>query len=35
MRQKDLFLQSEGYSWFTRNQQALAKLNLPDADYLL
>lgn len=35
MRQKDLFLQSEGYSWFTRNQQALAKLKLPDADYLL
>ena len=35
MRQKDIFLQSEGNAWFTRNQQALANRKLPDTDPLL
>lgn len=35
MSQKDIFLQSEGDAWFTRNQQALATRKLPDADPLL
>ena len=34
MRQKDILLHSVGNSWFTRNQQALANLKLPDADSL-
>ena len=35
MRQKEIFLQSEGNAWFTRNQQTLATRKLPEADPLL
>jgi len=35
MRQKDIFLNSEGNAWFSRNQKALASLELPNADLLL
>ena len=35
MKQKEIFLQSEGDAWFTRNQQTLATRKLPDDDPLL
>jgi ubiquinone/menaquinone biosynthesis C-methylase UbiE len=35
MRQKKIFLQSEGNAWFTRNQQGVAARKLPDDDPLL
>lgn len=35
MKQKEIFLQSEGNAWFTRNQQGVAIRKLPDADPLL
>lgn len=35
MKQKEIFLQSEGDAWFTRNQQGVAKRKLPDDDALL
>ena len=35
MKQKEIFLQSEGDAWFTRNQQAVAARKLPDDDPLL
>lgn len=35
MKQKEIFLQSEGDAWFTRNQQGVAGRKLPDNDALL
>jgi len=35
MKQKEIFLQSEGDAWFTRNQQGLASRKLPNDDALL
>ena len=35
MKQKEIFLQSEGDAWFTRNQQSVATRKLPDDDALL
>lgn len=35
MKQKEIFLQSEGDAWFTRNQQGVATRELPDDDALL
>ena len=35
MKQKEIFLQSEGDAWFTRNQQGVAGRKLPDEDALL
>ncbi|MFZ4536857.1 hypothetical protein [Propionivibrio sp.] len=35
MKQKDIFLQSEGDAWFARNQQGIAIRKLPDDDPLL
>lgn len=35
MKQKEIFLQSEGDAWFTRNQQGVACRKLPDDDALL
>jgi len=35
MKQKEIFLQSEGDAWFTRNQQGVAGRKLPDDDALL
>ena len=35
MKQKAVFLQSEGDSWISRNKQALASIKLPDDDALL
>jgi hypothetical protein len=35
MKQKDIFLQSEGDAWFARNQQGVASHKLPDDDPLL
>jgi ubiquinone/menaquinone biosynthesis C-methylase UbiE len=35
LKQKEIFLQSEGDAWFTRNQQGVAKRKLPDDDALL
>jgi ubiquinone/menaquinone biosynthesis C-methylase UbiE len=35
MKQKEIFLQSEGNAWFTRNQQGVAARKLPDDDPLL
>jgi len=35
MKQKEIFLQSEGNAWFTRNQQGVAGRKLPDDDALL
>lgn len=35
MKQKEIFLQSEGDAWFTRNQQSIAGRKLPDDDALL
>ena len=35
MRQKDIFLNSEGDAWFSRNQQALAERIMPDEDLLI
>ena len=35
MTQKEIFLQSEGDAWFTRNQQGVAGRKLPDDDALL
>jgi hypothetical protein len=35
MKQKEIFLQSEGDAWFTRNQQGIAARKLPDDDALL
>ena len=35
MKQKEIFLQSEGNAWFTRNQLGVAARKLPDDDPLL
>ena len=35
MKQKEIFLHSEGDAWFTRNKQAVSKRKLPDDDALL
>lgn len=35
MKQKEIFLQSEGDAWFTRNQQDIATRKLPEDDNLL
>jgi len=35
MKQKDIFLNSEGNNWFARNVSTVAGLNLPDDDPLL
>lgn len=35
MKQKEVFLQSEGDAWFTRNQQGVAGRKLPAGDALL
>ena len=35
MKQKEIFLQSEGDAWFKRNNQAVLARNLPDDDALL
>jgi ubiquinone/menaquinone biosynthesis C-methylase UbiE len=35
LKQKEVFLQSEGDAWFVRNQQNVALRNLPDDDVLL
>ena len=35
MKQKEIFLQSEGDAWFTRNQQGVATRKLPGDDPLL
>ena len=35
MKQKDIFLQTEGDAWFTRNQLSVAGRKLPDDDALL
>ena len=35
MKQKEIFLQSEGDAWFTRNQQGVAIRKLPDDDAVL
>lgn len=35
MKQKEIFLKSEGDAWFTRNQQSVATRKLPDDDALL
>lgn len=35
VKQKEIFLQSEGDAWFTRNQQGVACRKLPDDDALL
>jgi hypothetical protein len=35
MKQKEIFLQSEGDAWFTRNQQGVGMRKLPDDDALL
>lgn len=35
MKQKEIFLQSEGDAWFTRNRQGVAGRKLPDDDALL
>jgi ubiquinone/menaquinone biosynthesis C-methylase UbiE len=35
MKQKEIFLQSEGDAWFARNQQGIAVRKLPDDDPLL
>lgn len=35
LKQKEIFLQSEGDAWFTRNQQGIAGRKLPDDDALL
>lgn len=35
VKQKDIFLQSEGDAWFRRNQQGVAARKLPDDDVLL
>lgn len=35
MKQKEIFLQSEGDAWFARNQKSLAGRKLPDDDPLL
>lgn len=35
MKQKDIFLQSEGDAWFSRNQQGVVTRKLPDDDILL
>ena len=35
LKQKEIFLQSEGDAWFTRNQQGVAMRKLPDDDVLL
>ena len=35
MKQKEIFLQSEGDAWFRRNQQGLAEKKLPDDDAIL
>ena len=35
LKQKEIFLQSEGDAWFTRNQQRVAGRKLPDDDALL
>ncbi len=34
-KQKDIFLQSEGDAWFSRNRQALADRKFPDGDAIL
>lgn len=35
MKQKDIFLQTEGDAWFQRNQQGISKRNLPEDDPIL
>ena len=35
MKQKEIFLQSEGDAWFIRNQQGVATRKLPDDDLIL
>lgn len=35
MKQKEIFLRSEGDAWFARNQQSVATRKLPDDDALL
>lgn len=35
MKQKEIFLQSEGDAWFIRNQQGVAMRRLPDDDLIL
>ena len=35
MKQKEIFLESEGDAWFSRNQQRVAARRLPDDDALL
>ncbi|HUS97952.1 MAG TPA: class I SAM-dependent methyltransferase [Hyphomicrobiaceae bacterium] len=35
MKQRDIFLQSEGDAWFSRNQQSVTARKLPDDDLLL
>ena len=35
MKQKEIFLQSEGDAWFTRNQQEVSIRKLPDDDPVL
>ena len=35
MKQKEIFLQSEGNAWFTRNHEGVAARKLPDDDPLL
>ena len=35
MKQKEIFLQSEGDAWFTRNQEGVADRKLPENDALL
>jgi ubiquinone/menaquinone biosynthesis C-methylase UbiE len=35
MKQKDIFLESEGDQWFARNRQAVSDKKLPDDDFIL
>ena len=35
MKQKEIFLKSEGDAWFARNKQTVASRKLPDDDPLL
>lgn len=35
MKQKDVFLESKGNAWFSRNHEAIATHELPDSDLLL
>lgn len=35
MKQKDIFLKSEGDAWFSRNQKSISEKKLPDDDFIL